>query len=139
MRVKTTIFLTIALLSVSNAMSSGEELTKNKCSTCHVLSHPKDMSKLVAPPIMGVMRHVKMAYSSKEEAVAFIKDYVLNPSKEKSVCMPQKIKRFGLMPSQKGNVTKEELESITSWLYDNFPPKGFNGMGHDKHRKMFEK
>ncbi len=43
--------------------------------------------------------------------------------------MPQKIQRFGLMPSQKGNVTKEELEKITEWMYENFPPAGFKGRG----------
>jgi hypothetical protein len=33
------------------------------------------------------------------------------------------------MPSQKGNVTPAELEAIASWLYDNYPPKGFRGRG----------
>ena len=80
-----------------------------------------DMTKLIAPPIMGVMRHVKMTYPDKEVAVKFMAEYVLEPSKNKAVCMPQKIQRFGLMPSQKGNVTKEELEKINSWLFDNFP------------------
>jgi cytochrome c len=78
---------------------------------------------------MGVMNHVKMNFDSKEKAMEFMIDYVLNPSEEKSICKPQKIKRFGLMPSQKGVVTKQELEKITSWLYDNFPPKGFRGRG----------
>jgi len=68
-----------------------------------------------------------MKYNTKEDAVKFIADYVLHPSKEKALCKPQKIKRFGLMPSQKGNVTKEELEKIAGWLYDNFPPKWFKG------------
>jgi hypothetical protein len=43
--------------------------------------------------------------------------------------MPQKIKRFGLMPSQKGAVTPEELEIIATWMFDNYPQKGFVGMG----------
>jgi hypothetical protein len=100
-----------------------------KCAMCHVTSRPSDMSTLVAPPIMGVMNHVKMTYPNKADAVKFIVDYVQAPSKSKAVCMPQKIQRFGLMPSQKGNVTPAELESIASWLYDNYPPKGFRGRG----------
>jgi len=68
-----------------------------------------------------------MKYPTKEEAVAFMVDYVLAPSRAKALCMPQKIQRFGLMPSQKGNVTKVELEAISGWLYDNFPPAGFKG------------
>ncbi len=114
--------------------TKAETLFKNKCASCHSTSRPTDMSKLVAPPVMGVMRHLKMTYPNKKDAVAFIQDYVVNPSKDKAVCMAKKIERFGLMPSQKGNVTKEELEVIGNWMFDNFPPKGFNGMGH-KHQK----
>ena len=112
--------------------TKAEELFKNKCASCHITTHPTDMSKLIAPPLMGVMRHLKMTYPNKKDAVAFIKDYVVNPTKEKAVCMPMKIKRFGLMPSQKGNVTDEELELIANWMFDNFPPKGFKGMGHGR-------
>jgi hypothetical protein len=39
--------------------------------------------------------------------------------------MPQKIARFGLMPSQKGAVSEAEVERIANWLYDNFPSKRF--------------
>ena len=38
---------------------------------------------------------------------------------------------FGLMPSQKGNVTKEELTTIAGWIYDNFGNQG-QGRGHGK-------
>ena len=110
----------------------GATLFKAKCAACHQTSHPQDMSTLIAPPVMGVMRHVKMTYKTKEDAVKFISTYALNPQKSKAVCMPQKIKRFGLMPSQKGNVTQKELESIASWMFDNFPQKGFMGKGHGK-------
>jgi len=123
------LFITALLTSISTAETTQnpETLFDNKCSICHTKTRPSDMSSLVAPPIMGVMRHVKMRYPTKEEAVPFIVDYVLAPSKTKALCMPQKIQRFGLMPSQKGNVTKTELETIASWLYDNFPPANFNG------------
>ena len=124
-------FLLLTLLTgFAFANQIAESLFDAKCNICHVKTRPSDMSKLVAPPIMGVMRHVKMTYPTKDKAVEFIADYVLNPSKDKAVCMPGKIQKFGLMPSQKGAVTKEELEKISSWLYDNFPPKGFKGMGH---------
>ncbi len=108
---------------------NAENLFKAKCAVCHSMTRPTDMSKIVAPAIMGVMRHVKMSYPTKDKAIVFMKDYVFNPTKDKAICMPQKIKRFGLMPSQKGLVTPEELDTILPWLYDNFPPKGFRGMG----------
>ncbi|MCF6245086.1 MAG: cytochrome c [Sulfurovum sp.] len=120
---------TTLLLTNTLYAQDGASLFDTKCAACHVTSRPSDKSTLVAPPVMGVMRHVKMRYTSKEEAVAFISAYALNPEASKAVCMPQKIKRFGLMPSQKGNVTKEELQTIASWMYDNFPPQGFQGMG----------
>jgi cytochrome c len=121
--------LSTLVLSSSLFAADAEKLFDTKCSMCHVKTPPQDMSTLVAPPLMGVMRHVKMSYDTKESAEAFMIDYVLAPSKDKAVCMPQKMARFGLMPSQKGNVTKEELKVITGWMYDNFPPANFQGRG----------
>ena len=118
----------VSALTLSLQASEAQKLFDSKCGSCHIKTRPTDRSKMVAPPIMGVLRHVKMTYPTKEKAVSFIKDYVFNPSKDKAVCMPQRIAKFGLMPSQKGLVTKAEVEKIASWLYDNFPPKGFRGM-----------
>jgi len=124
------IFTLGVILLLTNIIHAqdGASLFDAKCSACHVTTRPSDKSTLDAPPAMGVMRHVKMKYSTKDEAVKFISEYALNPQKSKAVCMPQKIKRFGLMPSQKGNVSKEELQTIAGWMYENFPPKGFHGM-----------
>jgi len=112
--------------------NQAQELFKNKCASCHITSKPTIISNLVAPAIMGVMRHVKMSYPSKDKAVAFMKDYILNPSKEKAICMPQKIAKFGIMPTQKGIVSEKELDIILPWIYDNFPPKNFRGMGQGR-------
>ena len=114
------------------ASSTGASLFEAKCSMCHMTTHPTDKSTMLAPPVMGVMRHVKMRYPDKQSAVAFVSAYALNPQASKAVCMPQKIQRFGLMPSQQGSVTQEELEQIASWMYDNFPPKGFQSRGRGK-------
>ncbi len=128
--------LTQALLSLSllfsvssvQALDRGEDLFNVKCSACHIKTRPTDPSLLVAPPLMGVMRHTKMQYTTKKEAVDFIIDYVLDPQVDKAVCMPHTIERFGIMPSQKGNVSEEELRYIATWMYDNYPPSNFNGM-----------
>ena len=129
-------FKTLMTLATSKAKakqeSHGKELFIQKCTACHTLGKPADMSKLVAPPLNGVMRHLKMTHSDQAKGVAFIKDYVMEPAQSKALCMPQKIKRFGLMPSQKGNVTPEELEVIANWMFENYPQKGFKGMGHGK-------
>ncbi len=133
MKYKNTLLVTAVLLSSATAAiaQNAETLFDNKCGMCHIKTRPSDMSSLTAPPLMGVMRHVKMKYPVKEEAVSFMVDYALQPDKTKAICLPQKIQKFGLMPSQKGNVTKAELETITAWMYDNFPSAGFKGgMGH---------
>jgi cytochrome c len=119
-------------------ISEGEALYTAKCMVCHVTSKPDDMSTLIAPPIMGVMMHIKKGIEGKNEAekransIAFIVDYVQNPSAEKSMFGAHAIERFDVMPSQKENVTEEELNIIANYLYDNFPQKGMN---HKKRKK----
>lgn len=127
MKIKMTLLSLGAMLfytPTAYAQTSGADLFKAKCAACHVTSRPSDISTLVAPPAMGVMRHVKMVYGTKDEAVKFITEYTLNPDESKSVCREDKIKRFGLMPSQKGNVTEAELKTIASWMYENFGGQG---------------
>ncbi|WP_457744680.1 hypothetical protein [Sulfurimonas sp.] len=103
------------------AATSAEKLFDAKCVACHLKVIPSDMSKLIAPPLNGVMRHVKMKYTTKEKAITFIRSYVLNPQKSKALCMPKSIQRFGLMPSQKGLVSSTELNEIAQWMYENYP------------------
>jgi hypothetical protein len=130
----TNLLLTLGLISLSSstlqAASSGETLFEAKCAMCHVKVRPDDKSTLVAPPAMGVMRHVKMNYETKESAVAFMVSYILDPKRDKAVCKSKSIQRFGLMPSQKGIVTEAELKVISEWMYDNFTPMG--GMNKGK-------
>ena len=123
-----TLLLTLGLITVSSstlqAASSGETLFNAKCAMCHVMVRPDDKSTLIAPPAMGVMRHVKMNYETKESAVAFMASYIMNPQRADAVCESKSIQRFGLMPSQKGVVTEAELKVISEWMYDNLPPRG---------------
>ena len=131
MKLKTTIMLSLSVLTTSTLFASndGAAIFDTKCASCHIKTRPTAQMRntLIAPPIMGVMRHVKDTYGNdKEKAVAFIKDYVMNPSQEKAVCIPQSIQRFGLMPSQKGLLTPKELDKVADYIYDNFP---FQGMG----------
>lgn len=115
----------VVFVSLCGASQNGEILFEKKCANCHTKVRPGDMSTLIAPPMMGVMRHVKMQYATKEDAVQFITEYALHPQKENALCMPQTIDRFGLMPSQEGSVTKGELDLIAAWMYDTFSPANF--------------
>jgi HD-GYP domain-containing protein (c-di-GMP phosphodiesterase class II) len=48
----------------------------------------------------------------REKFIAFVTDYALHPSAEKSFCDKESLASYGVMPSQKGNVTEEELEAL---------------------------
>ena len=108
----------------------GEELFKSVCTKCHRTSMPsgkEEMQAMKAPPIMGVMFHVNDGVKVKNDAdkrqavIDFIIDYAHNPSADKSFCEKHAIQRFGVMPSQKENITKEELTSVANYLYDTYP------------------
>ena len=105
------------------ASETGANLFEQKCAGCHLKQRPnvEQIHLMVAPPIQGVMFHVSEKYPSKKEAVGFISDYVFNPARNKTVCMPHSIEKFGLMPSQKGNVTPQEAQLIAEYLFDTYP------------------
>ena len=126
---KSLILISLSLTTFLSASTNPEQLFDNKCVICHIKTIPIDRGNMVAPAINGIMRHVKISFPKKDKAVAFIIDYVQNPTKEKSICMPQKIAHFGLMPSQKENITKEELESVAKWIFDKYPSANFRGRG----------
>lgn len=107
---------TITFLNADD--NKAQDLFKTKCLSCHVYYRPDDISKLVAPPIKGVVRHLRSNFSSQKEIIEHVKDFVINPTKEKAIC--PSVGRFGLMPSQKDLVSKEELEIITKWMLNKF-------------------
>jgi len=127
------ISLSLASLLIAN---DAKALFNSKCAVCHKVE-VKDKASLIAPPINNVMMHVKKSFKDKKEAIAFMKEYVLNPDPKKTIC--PSIDVFGVMPSQKGVVKEKELEEIVNYLYDNFPNKIMNkqmhkGMGRGMHR-----
>lgn len=118
-----TLLLGALMTQLSAANITAEQLFNEKCSSCHLKQRPHvdQMHLMVAPPIQGVMFHVSEKYPSKKEAVAFIADYVLNPAQNKAVCMTHSIEKFGVMPSQKGNLTPQEAKIIAEYLFDSYP------------------
>ncbi len=121
------LFLTLTLTSVAFTAPTGKELTKTKCASCHMLEVPTPsmIPKLTAPPLHSVLFHIKLEMEKPEEQKAFIIDYALNPKASKSVCESNQVQKFGVMPSQKGLVTKEELALIAEYAIANFPSKEF--------------
>jgi len=102
----------------------GEVLIEQKCATCHNLDMPpKSYEHEVAPSMMAITFHLKDFIQSNDPSeheakiVDFVKDYVIAPSREKSFCDKASLDSYGVMPSQKGNVTEAELEAIAHYMY----------------------
>ncbi len=124
---KRTLFL-LAFAATALFADNAKALFESKCMGCHIATKPTPelRAKMVAPPAFGVMFHVKERYKDRKDAIEFIVSYAMKPDRNKSVCMPRTIKRFGLMPSMKGSVSESELEAIAGYMYDNFPPEWFS-------------
>jgi len=113
-----------------NLHLDGEKLLKEKCSQCHNLDlPPKTFADEKAPPMMAVAFHIKdfMPASNESEkipkAIEFVKDYVINPSAEKSFCDKKSLETYGVMPSQKGLVTQDELQAIAEYMFEHYTVK----------------
>jgi len=120
------LFLLSGCLNQGNDVKyDGEALIEQKCAMCHNLKMPPDTYEdEKAPPMMAVVFHLKdfMKITMDDEKfskfIPFVQDYVINPSRDKSYCDKESLESYGVMPSQKGNVTEDELEAIASYMYD---------------------
>lgn len=120
----------LLLLSLTSSFifaTTGAELTKTNCASCHMLTTPTpDMIPTMKAPAMdAVMFHVNLVKHKKEEAKAFIIDYVLYPDASKSVCESHKVQKFGVMPSLKGKVSQKDLSIIADHMIANYPSQEF--------------
>jgi len=111
----------------------GKKLIEAKCSSCHNLDlPPKTFEDEKAPPMMAVGFHIRdfiKADSPSDKipkAIEFVKDYVVNPSASKSFCDKKSLESYGVMPSQKGKVTQDELEAIAEYMFEHFTLKNLN-------------
>jgi cytochrome c len=110
--------------SGSTKALDGEQLIEEKCAKCHNLDMPpKSYENEVAPSMMAVTFHLKDFIKSnnpsehEEKIVSFVKDYVVDPRPEKSFCDKESLESYGIMPSQKGKVTQDELDAIARHMY----------------------
>ncbi len=78
-------------------------------------------SGMKAPPMPMLSMRLKMMTKTEEEFIAFVKDYIQHPNKEKGFCMPMAYEHFGVMPAMK--MGEDELEKVAFWLYHNFNDK----------------
>ncbi len=112
---------------------NGYEVYKKKCQMCHVERLTKKQAlasfkTLKAPPMNEVSARMKeniLVKNNDEEVkrqliLTFMRDYIINPDIDKSMCHMGALDRFDVMPSQKGKLTKEELYAVTEWVHDNY-------------------
>ena len=110
----------------------GQTLLETKCASCHNLDIPaKTSPDEVAPPMMAVAFHVydfievNTPAEKTPAAIAFVKDYVFHPTKEKSFCDEKSLDEYGLMPSQKGALSGEELEAIAIYMFSYYNQENY--------------
>jgi len=118
-----------------------KKLTEQKCSSCHNLNMPPIISdNELAPPMMAVAFHVKNFVKPSDEsqriskAISFVVDYVQYPALEKSFCDKDSLKRYGLMPSQKDNITVEETKAVATYIFQHFTQENLSIMQEEKEK-----
>jgi len=135
------LILLISALSLMGAEQKvdGEKVFDKACASCHVKMITAEETKKVfktlkAPPMVEVSGQLKKNIQIVEDiddeihravVIAFIKDYVMYPHLDKSMCEGMALEKFGLMPSMKGKLSEEELNAVSAWVYDFYVGKKF--------------
>jgi hypothetical protein len=123
---------------------SGEKVFDNKCNKCHEKSMPipllmknfieenNQTLKLKAPTGNEISFRLKQQIGSRDDiefhlmqTTAFVKDYIINPNKAKTICLEGVIRHFDTMPSMKGKIDDTQIEEVSHFLYF---LEGFNGV-----------
>lgn len=94
----------------------------------------KSINTLKAPPMIEVSNKLKNNIFTMDDdedvkrrvVIAFVKDYIDNPSVQYSMCEPMAIEKFGIMPSLKGKLTEAQKQAVSEWVYDHYEGKTFN-------------
>ncbi len=117
----------LTLLATSTLLAqSGEALFSNYCASCHttVIGVNESGGKIThiyeAPYAGDVINKLKAETKSKEAFIDFIKDYINEPDKRKSLYGKKAIKDFGLMPSLKGAMTDSESTILAEYMYSDY-------------------
>ena len=105
---------------------SNEALFGKYCASCHtnVIGVNESGGKIThiyeAPYAKDVVNKLKAETKTKEAFIVFVKDYINEPDKRKSLYGKKAIKDFGLMPSLKGVMTDSEVTGLADYLYDKY-------------------
>ncbi len=125
MKISNIVFFT-ALAASTLLAQSGEALFAKHCASCHttVVSVNESGGEITnvygAPYAKDVVSKLKDETKTKEAFVAFVKDYIDEPDKRKSLYGKKAIKDFGLMPSLKGVMSDDEATQLADYLYSKY-------------------
>ena len=127
------LLLATSLLASSLFAVDGYDVYKKNCKVCHVemmtaeyaLAH---INELKAPPMVEVSGRLKENIKTTDEEedvdrylfILFVKDYIVHPNLDNSMCNSGAIEKFGVMPSLKGKLKEDEKQAVAEWLYDRY-------------------
>ena len=127
------VLLVTLTLTASLLATDGYEVYKKNCMSCHVeMMSKKEVMKNIkamkAPPMVEVSGRLKENIKTTDDEddvnrylfILFVKDYIINPNLDNSMCHPGALERFGTMPSQKGKLSANEAQAVAEWLYDRY-------------------
>jgi thioredoxin-related protein len=143
--------------------ADGKEVYEKKCASCHqgyismgqlkenFLDYNNTLLNLTAPTLNQLSYRLKQRIGDPKgdndihrmEVAAFISDYVINPDRQKSLCLEDVMQHFKTMPSLKGKISEEELEEVSTYIYDAekkvLEEKGVEYKGFEKALKQAKK
>lgn len=127
------ILLASLLFTSALFANEGYEIYKKNCKSCHVeMMSAKEvmanLSKMKAPPMVEVSARLKENIKTTDEEddvdrhlfILFVKDYIMHPNLDFSMCHAGALERFGTMPSMKDKITAKEANAVAIWLYDRY-------------------
>ncbi len=127
------ILLTSLLLGSTLFGADGYEVYKENCKSCHIemISKKeliKNIASVKAPPMVEVSGRLKENIKTTDEEdevdrhlfILFVKDYIINPNLDFSMCHAGALEKFGTMPSQKGKINADEVQAVAEWIYDRY-------------------
>ena len=97
--------------SHGDLVARGQQVFTDVCFVCHNATEPTP--DMAAPPIFAAKNHYS-GYTAREDFVAAVSSYVLNPTEETSR-MPGALSRFGIMPAQE--ISEGEAVAVAEYLF----------------------
>ncbi|MDQ7059568.1 MAG: cytochrome c [Ghiorsea sp.] len=95
----------------ADTFKEGKDLFQQNCFMCH----NAELEPAQAPPMFGVQMKYKMATEDKESFVNRITDFVMHPTKEKTL-LKEPVKVLGVMPDI--GAEEDEVRKIAAYIHD---------------------